>query len=376
MRLFSDQENLLLATFQDAGNKQGQIIAPEAIATAYRQLAGCLPWSYLFRRCQINTNPAFTTGSVAYDLPSNTLTLTGATWPTWAAQGLICINASLYAIQNLTSGTTAKCVPNRAPYASIPAGTGYTLYQQEYQLPVDFSRMTQLITLGNVWDTKEVTAYEMLDIQRFFYSPSRPWKYCVMGSTYYAGKMALNLAPAPDQNYTYDILYQAMPRQRTLPTAYSTGTITATGTSVTGTQTNFTQAMVGCRLRQGSDSSPPVGEFGLLGSTNENSIQSVQSATALTLVDACQATSNVGFVIDDPVDCDRMSMDEVFCRMCEYQYARLARNTLANAHYAAMVAALNVARARDVRISERQNRYSPVMTLEGLAYTNMHAQGL
>ncbi len=381
MRLFSDQQTLLLATFQDAGNRQGQTLAPEAIATAYRQLAGCLPWNYLFRRCQINTNPAFSDGSVGYDLASNTITLTGATWPSWTTQALIVINSSLYAIQNVNSPTTATCVPNRAPYASIPSGTGYTLYQQEYELPSNFSRMTQLITLGNVWDTREVTPYEMLDIQRFFYSPSRPWKYCVMGSTYFTGQMALNLAPAPDQNYTFDILYQAAPRPRTLATAYisngATQSIAVVGTAVTGTATTFTQNMVGCRLRQAySGLTAPVGEFGVGGSINENTIQKVNSATSLTLVDAGVTASGIGFVIDDPVDCERESMDELFCRMCEYQYARLTRNTLANTHYAAMVAALNVARARDVRISERQNRYSPTMTLAGLAYTNIHAEGL
>jgi hypothetical protein len=381
MRLFSDQQTLLLNIFQDVGVVRGPLLAPEAIATAYREIAGCLPWNYLWRRCQINTNPAFSSGSVGYVKSTNTLTLTGATWPAWTTQALIVINASLYAIQLVTSPTTATCVPNRAPNADVPSGTGFTLYQQEYALPSDFSRMTQLITLGNVWDTQEVFPWQMLDIQRFFYSPSRPWRYAIMGSTYFAGQMALNLAPAPDQNYTYDILYQAMPRQRTLASAYiSNGTsqsIAVSGTAVTGTSTAFTSNMVGCRLRQAySGLTAPTGEYGAGGSTNETTIQSVQSATGLTLVTPGVTASGVGFVIDDPVDVERQSMDEVFCRMCEYQFATLLSHGSAQDRYAVLSRALNIARARDVRTSERQNRNSPLMTLEALAYTNIHAQGL
>lgn len=380
MRLFSDQRTLLLGTYQDQGSRSAQFLADEAIGTAYREIAGCLPWQYLFRRTQINTNPAQITGTVAYNLASNTLTLSGATFPSWANQGLIVINTALYAIQNVVTSTTATCVADRAPYANISAGTGYTLYQQEYPLPVNFTRMVQLITLGSIWDTHEALPSQMLELQRFFYSPSRPWRYAVMGSNYLAGRMALNLAPAPDQNYTYDILYQAMPRHRTLATAYisngTTQSIAVSGTSVVGTATVFTQAMVGCRLRQAySGLTAPVGEYGVLGSMNEQSIQSVTDATHLTLVSAGVTGTGLGFVIDDPIDCDRMSMDEVFCRMCEYQFARLKRDTTANEKYTAMVRALNVARARDVRVSERQNTAAPPMTFEGLAFANMQAGG-
>ena len=377
MRLFSDQRTLLLKTYQDEGTGIGQFLVDEAIGTAYREIAGCLPWSYLHRRTQINTNAPQNTGTIAYSASSNVLTLTGATFPAWATQSLLLVNSAVYAIQNVLTSTTASLMPSRAPYADIVAGTAYQLMQSEYVLPVDYVRTDGLITMASVWTTFEVTPVDMLYMQRLFYTPQRPRWYTVRGSTYFGGRMCMEFAPPPDINYTYDIAYYAMPRQRTLAAPYSTGTVSVAGTAVTGVGTAFTQSMVGCRLRQGTTGAVPVGEYGTAGSTAENTIQQVISGTSLLLADAGMTSSGVQFLIDDPVDCDRLSMDEVFCRMCEYQFARLKRDTTANDKYAALVVALNNARARDSRVTPGNNASNfmqPYGFLEGLAYAGVQGR--
>lgn len=373
MRLFSDQYNLLLTTYQSATTKIGQSMAYEAIACAYREIAGALPWSYLHKRTQINTNPAYSTGTVSYNATTNVLTLTGGTWPSYASQSTLIINSNIYAIQTVLSSTTVSLVPGRAPVVNITGGTAFTMVQGEYVLPIDFLRTEYLVQVGSVWITKEVQPGSLLPTERIFYNPSRPWVFMIHGSSYYAGRQCLTFAPPPDIAYPFDLAYFAQPRQRTLAVAYSAGTVSANGTSVVGVGTAFTSSMAGCVLRQGTTVSAPVGEFGANGSTNETIIASVQDATHLTLLTPSVTTSGVGFVIDDYVDIDRVSMDELFCRLCESQFATLTRHNNRQQKKAEAMSALNVARARDVRVAPRPDPYS-VPTLEAIAYANLNSQ--
>ena len=370
MRLFSDQKTLLLRDYQSLGVEIGDAVSNEAINQAYRKVGGCHPWSYLHRITQINTNATQSTGTVQYVQSTNVLTLTGATWPSWARQGNLVINGNIYAIQNVLTSTTVTLVPGRAPTADISTATTYVLYQAEYVLPKDFIRMEDLITTGNVWVTREVQPGSFLQTKRIFYNPARPWMYMVRGSTYFPGRMCVEFAPPPDAAYTFDISYFAMPRQRTLPAPYTTGTVSVNGTSVTGTGTVFTQSMVGCCLRQGTSTYTPTGEYGPNGSTADNIIQSVQSTTALTLVDDGGVSTNVNFMIDDPVDMDRQNLDEAFCRACEYEFAVLTRDDTRAEKQQDMVIALQNARARDVRTTNRQQTFQ-APTWQATAYANL-----
>lgn len=370
MRLFSDQHRLLSATYHITGGVNADELAWEAINQSYREIAGVLPWDYLHRRAQINTHAAIANGTIGYNASTNVLTLTGSTWPSWVQQGLLIINTAIYAVQNSLSSTTVSLLPGRAPVTDIASGTSYVLIQSEYVLPEDWLRMEDFITVGNVWLTQEVEPGSLLQMSRMFYNAARPWMYTVRGSTYYAGRLAIEFAPPPDANYTYDMSYFVKPRPRTLGQSYTGGTITVSGTTVTGVNTNFTQAMVGCRLRQGTANSIPVGEYGPLGSMHENSIRSVASATSLQLVDVGNSASNIQFLIDDPVDVERMSMDECFCRMCEYQFAQLTRSDKRQQVQDDMVMALRNARARDVRTQPRKN-IAIVPSFEALAYANL-----
>lgn len=367
MRLFSDMTGttgLLLNTYQDAGAVRGQAIANEAVAAAYRKIANVLPWSYLHRRYQIVTQPMQNTGTIAYNATTNVLTLNGGTWPSWVLQGQIVIGAAVFAIQNLLSSTTVSLLPGRAPTSDVTAGTAYTLFQSEYVLPVDFMRMEDLVIIGNAWRTWEVDPGSFLQIQRIFYNPSRPWQFLTRGSTFFSGRMAVEFSPAPDIKYIYDISYFAKPRPRTLVSVYSTGTVNVSGTAVTGIGTAFTQAMVGCVLRYGSVAVLPVAD------NNDHVIQSVQSPTALTLADAGTAATGANFVIDDPIDIERNSMDEVFCRMCEWEFAVLTRSNGLPLKRQLMVTALLEARAADVRKAPRQyDSISP--SWQEVAYANM-----
>ena len=370
MRLFSDQKALLLTSYQDAGAKIGDAIADQAIAQAYRKIAGCLPWSYLQHRTQINTNAPYSAGTVGYVASTRIVTLSGGTWPSWAANALILLGQKEYAVQSVTDSTHLVLKADRCPLADITAGYAYTLMQIEYLLPADWMRTDEFVEMGTIWNLNPIQAGSQINLTRLFFNPSKPWQYLTRGSTYYGGRMCVEFGPPPNAAYTYDMSYFAQPRQRTLSNAYTTGTVSVSGTAVTGTNTNFTQAMVGCQLRQGTATAGPVGEYGVNGSMNENTIASVTDATHLTLTAAGAALGSVQYVIDDPIDIERGAMDEVFCRICEYEFAILSRNNNRQLKQQEMIQALQNARAMDVRMTPRPNVYVPV-TPEMFAYANI-----
>lgn len=369
MRLFSDQKRLLLTSYQAQGAEIGDSLADEAVAQAYRGIGNCMPWSYLHRRAQITTNEPYRTGTIGYVASTKIVTLTGGTWPSWVAQSLMLIGQTAYAVDTVISSTQLKLKPNRSPAANV-VGSGYTLMQIEYTLPTDFLRLEELVQMGTIWTMFPMEGGSQLSSARFFPAPSRPWQYLLRGSTYFGGRLCLELAPPPNGVYVYDISYFAQPRKRTLATEYTTGSVSVSGTAVVGTGTTFTQAMVGCQLRQGSATAVPVGEYGANGSANENTILSVEDATHLTLMDAGVSLGPVLYLIDDPIDIERNSMDEVFCRMCEYNFATLVRSDTRAERELEMKRALDRARASDVR-SATINTSGAIPTFAMLARANM-----
>lgn len=369
MRLFSDQITLLLESFQGAGSTHGNKLAKEAVAAAYRKI-GTMIWSYLRRRTQVNTVAPFSSGTITYTAATRTAVLAGSTWPAWASQAMLLIGNEAYAVQRRVDGTTIILQEGRAPIDDRPALTTYKMFQIEYVLPPNFVRVEQFVQMGTVWYLRPIEGASMLDLTRLFYNPARPWQYLLKGSTPFVGRMAIEFGPPPDGVYTYDVSYYATPRQRTLQDKYSTGTVTVNGTAVVGTGTTFTSAMVGCQLRQGTTLSPPDGELGPDGSMRESTIAAVTDATHLILQEPGDSATDVKFVIDDPIDIERTSMDEAFCRMCEYEFAVLIQLNTRQQKRAEMIEALRCARAADARLSPRPDLYFPP-TLEQVAYANL-----
>ena len=354
MQLFSDQVAMLLDTYQSKGVKIALSRAIQAVNQAYRRIGSCATWSYLHRRTQVNTSAPYSTGTVAYTASTRTLTLTGGTWPTWAVKGIVLINGNIYAVHQRVSSTALTLMSGRAPVDNIAALTTYSIYQTEYVLPSDYVRTEELVPIGQWWALRERAPGSILQTARLFYTPSRPFEFSVRGSLHTPGRMAIEFGPPPDAAYTLDLSYYAQPRPRTLSSESKTGVIAVSGTAVTGTGTAFTSAMAGCRLRQGTSSSAPVGEYGEQGSLAESTILSVTDATHLTLVDAGVDATEIQYIIDDPVDIDRGSMDEVFCRFCESEFERIGHLDGREKKEQEAIMALMRAKAMDVRLSPRQ----------------------
>lgn len=99
-------------------------------------------WCHLMTDGSFTTQAYYATGTIALTEDSTTVTLTGGTWPTWAASGKLIYAGQVFPIATRSS---ASVILLEDAYAGTStSGVAYVLYQNEYDLPAD------LMTFGRI----------------------------------------------------------------------------------------------------------------------------------------------------------------------------------------------------------------------------------
>jgi hypothetical protein len=93
-------------------------------------------WSFLKPRGSLTLNVPYTTGTVA--IAAGVVTLTGGTWPSWAASGDLWVDGGRYPVNTRDSNSQITLVDTTV---AVSAGETYELIQHAYDLPSDFARM-------------------------------------------------------------------------------------------------------------------------------------------------------------------------------------------------------------------------------------------
>lgn len=322
-----------ILTYQDAidscidfaqGHDGGvsQQLIRRAINQALRTCTAGGGSDYLITRGRLHLVAAQTTGTVAYDNTTRQVTLTGATWPTWAVDASIKIGDVVSDVASRDSSTVITLDTVRNFGEDIAAGASYRLYKTCYHLPADFNAAKgfygeSMFEIGN-----QLTLEEYFKLERMnTVNSDTPRYYAFGGVNDLYGTLGLYVWPEPAEAQTYDYLYERNPRQL----AYSgydardmAGTVVISGTSVTGTNTTFASGMAGSILRISSSSTAPSGRYGTNPFVEERVIASVTDATHLTLDAAATARSGVKCIVTDPIDLDRSWWDAFLAR-CHYE---------------------------------------------------------
>jgi hypothetical protein len=319
---------------------RNQRLARQAVLTAYRRLPAFTRWKSLERRATLLTTASYSTGTVAYDHTGGAnerqLTLTDGTWPTDAADGKVVIDSVAYIITSRVSTTVVTLDPNSNPGADVTSGTSYEWYRSTYPLPVDFRKMCRM------WDVDSVQEIVMIPTDmhhaasiNFHSTPGQPVEACIRGTGDYYNAMSIEFGPPPDAAYYYDYIYEAAPRTL-LVEKYTTGTVTTSGTAVTGNATVFPANCVGSIIRFGTTTVEPTS---LIGGYNASSAwvdnpyvaQRVITArggdTAITIDSALTSNlTTVKYTISDPIDLFLPAMYTAFERLAEAEFARLTNH--------------------------------------------------
>lgn len=340
-----------------------------AVDEAYRELPQQAWWSYYRRRAVINTVAPQDDGTIAYTHSSRTVTLTGSTFPTNAEKYRIIIGDTHYDIESYTDSTNIVLPTLSNPGANVASGTAYTLYRNEYPLPVGFRRALTLVDVDALRPVRMIVDSEEHTLQMGGYGvPGRPNFACIRNTGETTGGLSLVFNCPPDEALAFDLLYDTFPRQFVIPEKYSTGTVTISSgsASLTGTGTTFPTGCAGCVIRLSSTSGDePTGPFGgkvdKIDLDNPYAFQSViktrGSATSLTLVDEADAAySGVKYTISDPLDIEDGAMFTALMKMAIANYARISNRDLKTVQYHEQMAreAIIVAKENDRRVTAQR----------------------
>jgi hypothetical protein len=329
-----------------------------AALEAYRDLANAFNWSYLYTHGRVITSGAFdgsqNNATIQYQASGGTydfqVTLSGAIWPDWAAQGtyLRCavddpnLNNNgpgsfvddtttamvAFRVAERKSATVLTLNPEIAPAFDLPAGTEFVLYRDTYLLPEDYTAQDQALYERNFGGMRFKHPREWLYENRYVFAQGIPEFYTITGDAQYPGRMVIRLFPWPYQTKTIDFIYKRRPR-RLLLQSYAAGTVagTAGGTTLTGTGTTFAPAMVGSVVRLGADGTakPPTSLIMGAPPAFETVITDWVSATSVNVQDPLDQTYTAApLVVSDMIDVEAGAMLNAYLR-CVEKHLGMAR---------------------------------------------------
>lgn len=304
-----------------------QTMIRQAVITAYRSLVQERDWKYFATDGRVVTNAPYSTGTIAYSQATLTVTLTGGTWPSWAANGRLMINSQVSDVSQMVDSTHLILSPKFNPGSDVTAGTTYTLYQNVYDLPADFRSLRQAITANN-FNLQYLPQQDWVWRERRLRTSGLPLMYSIWPNPNAYGVTSLALYPYPSASVPVDVPYQRF-AQPIMHTGYAAsecqGAVTASGTAITGIGTAFTPNMVGSVLRFGTTQDSPTGPSGMNVYQDQQIIASVTDGTDLVLAGApAQNFASVKYRISDPIDMPEF-MFQAFLRRCELEAARVLR---------------------------------------------------
>lgn len=336
---FQDLVEQLCDGFDVEITERNRRLAREAVLTAYRDVPSRKRWTYYDRRITLQTEAQYATGTVTYDHTGGTyerqLTLVGGTWPTNAGLGRIILATIHYPIDERKSDTVVTLRPDYNPGADVAAGTAYTWYRSLYPLPVNFRRLAHMYDLDQERELRMTTDDVVhAGSLRYYQTPDTPWQGTIRNDGEYYNSLAVEFSPPPSTARTYDLMYEAAPRDLKIE-RYTTGTVTVTAGSSAVALTTGTWPVdcVGSILRLSASATAPTSVIGTrtvegTGVDNRYFAQRVvvsRTSGSVVVMDAAASSDTtltaVGYALSDPVDLEHFAMFTAFRKAAEAEFA-------------------------------------------------------
>lgn len=301
-----------------------------AIRQAMRMVSAEHAWPYYQDYLHLATVESETTGTIAYVASTRTVTLTGGTWPSWAAQGVVIIDTFHARVDVVSSSTVLTVLSDDAPTDDFSGD--FTIYQYQFTLPTNENiyKVGKIqVDQSNWLDFVAPSLFET-DVRRQYLSTGgRPRWFTISRDRKNTGQRLLSLWPYPTTMLRCRMGYVRHPRDiRVWEANVGQVATTASSTTVTGTGTAFVAAYEGCMIRTNSDRiNVPTSLDGIYPPVDEAVIDDVASATSLTTKTALTTTSAepVAFSISDIIDADNSAMLEAITYAARRELARLRR---------------------------------------------------
>jgi hypothetical protein len=325
-----------------------------AIHRAYDELTTIRDWAYYHVHGRVILQAPYDTGSVTSS--GVTVTLTGGTWPSWAATGAyLKVGEEICRVATRTSNSVIVLDSALSLKANVTASP-YILYRTVYPLPSDFRNLDEPSDEYNWWSGLYVTPDQAMKLERVSNSSGEPYHWTVVKDPDSTG-WAIKVIGYPTGTQTLDFTYRRTAR----PIRWSghetnarAGTITsqyvAPVLDVNGAGTNFQASMAGSILRIGDASNHPGPIESLTPYTAEMLILSVNDNEELTTQGSLELLTPTKYLITDPIDV-ASHMAGAMDSACDYWLARI-RGTGEDKAFSMY--------QRDLRLAMEQDQLAPL----------------
>lgn len=184
-------------------------------------------WKFLRPRATLNTVAPYTTGAIV--VVAGVVTLTGGTFPSWAASAVLINNNISYKVST-RDGNTQVTLEDVS--VAIDAGSSYELVQVYYDLPDSFSGellgpLTYHPGLNESYIPVDVVDERQLRVSRQFADNTcAPWRAAILPKTFdptVGERWQITFFPLPDDIYQFTYRYRVHPDKLTSTNKYSWG---------------------------------------------------------------------------------------------------------------------------------------------------------
>lgn len=294
-----------------------------AIQRAYQEVVQMRDWQWYHTTGRIIFSDSWQ-GTVTYSASTRTVTkVSGDAFPADAARHCIRIDNVVGKVATRTSDTVLVLDSSIRFPEDYTSAVSAVLYRSVYPLPSDFRNLDAPIDEASWAGFRYVSQDTAMKMERAQDIQGPPSYWTVLKDPDGYG-YAVKVLGYPVDVETLDFTYRRMPRQIRLSgheASSRAGTVSVSGTSVTGTGTSFSSNMVGSYLRVGTASAFPDTLGSLTPFSAEAKITAVASATSAT-IDTSLSYSDVKYVVTDPVDAPE-GMHNCMLSAAEYWLARM-----------------------------------------------------
>lgn len=324
----------------------------QAVIHGVREVLQCRDWLWHTKTGTFQTQVAQTTATIT----QGSANITVASPANIAVGRIIAIPPQYFSTTPRVSAVAGNVVTMDRP-ATLSGSNVPITPQTYYDLPEDLKDIDALVTntVGTLHTYITPQEWQRLEINTR--GAGEPYYYTVMRSDTDTDRWQIRFVGVPTNGTPVHFTYRYRPREIRY-TGYEkfcrAGRISSTlyGYTVTGTDTEFPEGIVGSVLRFGTSAEDPDPVGGTFPFQHERYITARASATQLSIANAPAATS-VRYCITDPIDASP-TMYTAIIGACELWYARIAGKP-ADAPMAAFNRDLRIAMENDV-VSPRSGR--------------------
>lgn len=325
-----------------------------AVLHGVREVLQVRDWLWHTRTGSITTNEVSTTAA-STGIVAGQYTITVANAAGFEVGRLVYVDPGYFDLAIRVVSVSGNVITVDRPAATTKSATTPVTVrcQTFYDLPANLKDIDALVS--NVVGTLHcfLTPQEWQRLEVNTRGAGEPYYYTIMRSDTNPDRYQIRFVGVPIGGTVLHYTYRYRPADIRLmgyEQICRQGTVSVSGTAVTGTGTDFPAQCVGSVIRFGSSTTDadPLGS--LTAYQEEGIIDARSSSTALTLADAATIRTGVKYAISDLIDCSPQ-MYTAILSAAEMWYARLAGRSAKDA-----VALFN----RDLRLAMEADVVSPM----------------